>query len=57
MVKLTGPMMSVTALGKCFKVIVYSVWKGIQYGRMLVTPHNPQSGGLRVEISNSTMFS
>ncbi|MBA7671118.1 hypothetical protein ES703_79269 [subsurface metagenome] len=44
MVKLTGPMMSVTALGKCFKVIVYSVWKGIQYGRMLVTPHNPQSG-------------
>ncbi len=37
-------MFSVTALGKAFKTIVYSVWKGIPYGRMLVTPTNPQSG-------------
>ena len=44
MVKLTGPHMSVTALGKFGKVTVYSIWKGIQYARMLVTPTNPQSG-------------
>lgn len=44
MVKITGPMMSITALGKFGKVIVYSIWKGIQYARMLITPVNPQSG-------------
>jgi len=44
MVKLTGPHFSITALGKFGKVTVYSIWKGIQYARMLVTPTNPQSG-------------
>lgn len=44
MVKLTGPMFSLTALGKFGKALVYSIWKGIQYCRMLVTPVNPQSG-------------
>ena len=44
MVRLTGPMFSLTALGKFGKAIVYSIWKGIQYARMLVTPVNPQSG-------------
>lgn len=44
MVKVTGPQFSITALGKFGKVMVYSVWKGIQYVRMLVTPTNPQSG-------------
>ncbi|MBA7613780.1 hypothetical protein ES703_21036 [subsurface metagenome] len=44
MVKVTGPQFSITALGKFGKVLVYSVWKGIQYVRMLVTPTNPQSG-------------
>lgn len=44
MVKVTGPQFSITALGKFGKVLVYSVWKGIPYVRMLVTPTNPQSG-------------
>jgi len=44
MVKLTGPHFSVTALGKFGKVTVYSIWKGIQYARMLVKPTNPKSG-------------
>ncbi len=44
MVKLTGPMFSLTALGKFGKALVYSIWKGVQYCRMLVTPVNPQSG-------------
>ena len=44
MVKLTGPHFSITALGKFGKVTVYSVWKGIQYARMLVIPTNPKSG-------------
>lgn len=43
MVKLTGPHFSITALGKFGKVTVYSIWKGIQYARMLITPVNPQS--------------
>lgn len=42
MVVITGPMMSITALGKFGKVIVYSIWKGVQYARMLVTPTNPE---------------
>ena len=44
MVKVTGPHFSITALGKFGKVTVYSIWKGIQYARMLVTPTNPKSG-------------
>lgn len=45
MVRLTGPMFSLTASGKFGKAIVYSVWKTIAYARMLVTPANPQSAG------------
>lgn len=36
-------MFSVTASGKFAKAIVYSVWKGIAYARMLVTPANPNT--------------
>ena len=43
MVKLTGPMFSVTASGKFAKCIVFSIWKGIAYARMLVIPANPQT--------------
>lgn len=43
MVKLTGPMFSLTASGKFGKAIVYSIWKGIAYARMLITPHNPNT--------------
>ena len=43
MVRLTGPMFSLTASGKFGKAIVYSIWKGIAYARMLVTPANPRS--------------
>ncbi len=43
MVRLTGPMFSVTASGKFAKCIVYSIWKGIAYARMLVIPSNPNT--------------
>lgn len=43
MVKVTGPMMSVTASGKFGKVMVFAIWKGIAYVRMLVTPANPNT--------------
>lgn len=43
MVRLTGPMFSVTASGKFAKCIVYSIWKGIAYARMLVIPANPNT--------------
>lgn len=43
MVKLTGPMFSLTASGKFGKAIVYSIWKGIAYARMLIIPSNPNT--------------
>ncbi len=50
MVKLNGPMFSMDARGKLADSIVFSIWKGRNYARALVTPSNPQSGpqtGLR----------
>jgi len=44
MVKLTGPMMSITASGSLAKAITYSNWKGRAYARQRVIPANPQSG-------------
>lgn len=45
MVRLTGPMMSMSASGSLGGVVVFSHWKGRAYGRQLVRPSNPKSGG------------
>lgn len=45
MVKLNGPMFSLSAAGKLAGAIVYSSWKGRPYARELVKPSNPRSGG------------
>lgn len=39
-----GPLMSFDASGKVANSIVFSKWKGRNYVRQLVTPHNPKSG-------------
>lgn len=51
--KVTGPMMSLTASGSFGKVLVASKWKGRPYFRVLVTPANPKSP---LQISNRSMF-
>ena len=38
-----GPLMSFDASGKLADSIVFSKWKGRNYVRQLVTPHNPRS--------------
>ena len=38
-----GPLMSFDASGKLADSIVFSKWKGRNYVRQLVTPHNPKS--------------
>ncbi len=50
MVKLNGPLFSMDARGKLADALVFSIWKGRNYCRALVTPSNPRSGpqtGLR----------
>lgn len=44
MVKLTGPLFSITASGSLAKAVTYSSWKGRAYARQRVIPANPQSG-------------
>jgi len=43
-VKLKSPLMSLDASGSVGKAITFSKWKGRNYVRKLVIPHNPQSG-------------
>lgn len=45
MVKVNGPMMSMSASGKLAGALVFATWKGRPYVRTLVTPSNPKSGG------------
>jgi len=45
MVKLTGPMFSMTASGTIGNTLTYSVWKGRAYARQRVIPSNPKSAG------------
>ncbi len=45
MVKVTAPMMSMTASGKLGGAIVFTSWKGRPVVRTLVRPANPKSGG------------
>jgi len=42
-VRLTGPMMSVSASGTFGKAITYAVWKGRAYARTWFRPENPQT--------------
>ncbi len=45
MVKLTGPMFSLTASGTIGGTLTYASWKGRAYARQRVIPTNPQSAG------------
>jgi len=43
MVKVTGPMMSLDASGTVAGTVTFSKWKGRNYVRQRVKPHNPKS--------------
>lgn len=43
MVKVTGPFLSLDARGTLASTLTASVWKGINYIRQRVVPHNPRS--------------
>lgn len=43
MVKVTGPFLSLDARGSLADTLTASVWKGINYIRQRVVPHNPKS--------------
>lgn len=43
MAKVTGPLMSLDASGTVAKTATFSKWKGRNYVRQRVIPHNPQS--------------
>lgn len=50
-----GPLMSLDASGSVAKTITFSKWKGRNYVRHLVIPHNPKSG-LQVGMRASLKF-
>ena len=43
MVRVTGPFLSLDARGTLANTLTASVWKGINYIRQRVVPHNPKS--------------
>lgn len=43
MAKITGPFLSLDARGTVGGVLTASVWKGVNYMRLRVTPKNPKS--------------
>ena len=43
MAKVTGPLLSLDASGTLASTMTASVWRGINYIRQRVVPHNPQS--------------
>jgi hypothetical protein len=45
MVKVNAPAMSLDASGSIGGALTFSKWKGRNYARALVTPHNPKSKG------------
>ena len=51
MAKLNGPLFSLDARGKLGRSLVYSIWKGINYVRKYVIPHNPRTDA-QVTIRN-----
>jgi len=57
MARVHAPLMSLDASGSVAKAITFSKWKGRNYVRELVTPHNPKSGlqtGQRAAVTWST---
>jgi len=44
MVKVTGPFLSLDARGTLADTLTGSVWKGVNYIRQRIVPHNPQTG-------------
>jgi hypothetical protein len=53
MVKVSAPMLSMDASGTIGKAAVFSKWKGRNYVRSHVVPHNPKSAG---QIGVRSMF-
>jgi len=53
MVKVQGPMMSLSASGSLAKTVTFSSWKGRPYVRELVKPANPKSA---LQVSMRAMF-
>jgi len=53
MVKVYGPLMSMDASGTLAKAITFSKWKGRNYVRSRVVPHNPKSGS---QVGVRSMF-
>jgi hypothetical protein len=53
MVKLSAPMLSMDASGTIAKTATFSKWKGRNYARSHVIPHNPKSVG---QIGVRSMF-
>lgn len=53
MVRLTGPMFSLTAAGKFGRAIVFAATRGVAYARMLVQPANPRSAS---QVSTRAMM-
>lgn len=51
MAKTTGPLFSLEARGSVGKALTYSYWRGVNYVRSRVIPHNPQSS-LQTAIRN-----
>lgn len=43
MAKLNGPLFSLDARGKLGRALVYSIWKGLNYVRKYIIPHNPRT--------------
>ncbi len=43
MAKVRGPLFSLEARGKLASSLVYAVWKGLNYCRQYVIPHNPET--------------
>lgn len=53
--KITGPGLGFDASGTFGGVLVFSKWKGINYGRLRVTPYNPKSN-YQVGIRNTVTW-
>lgn len=43
MAKVTGPLLSIGAIGSIGKTVVFASWRGVKYARQHVIPANPQT--------------
>lgn len=53
MAKTIGPMFSLDARGKIGGAIVYSIRRGVNYARQMITPANPKSAA---QLANRAAF-